>query len=224
MTAPTNPNLNLLDALLKLQAALPRISKSRKADVETKTGRKYQYKFANLADVTDQAMPEMAKLGLIFTCLPTLNAAGAFVMEYELVHAPSGETKSGVWPLSRGSAQETGSELTYARRQCLCAVTGIAPEDDDDAGLSTSATRRNRRQTATGGDDGPGVNAEQQRQMNTLFRQTPIESKEERLAFVVQAIERNINSATELTRAEAGKVIARLESYIEKNQPPADPS
>lgn len=219
----TDTNLNLLDALNKLQAALPRISKSRQADVETKTGRKYKYKFANLADVTEQAMPEMAKLGLVFICIPTVNAAGAFVLDYELVHAPSGESKTGTWPLSRGTAQEIGSELTFARRYCLCAVTGIAPEDDDDAALSTAATRRRREQPTTS-DAGPAVNAEQQRQMNALFRQTPIDGKEAQRDYVIEVIGREIKSATELSRAEAGAVIARLESYAAQNQPPADES
>jgi hypothetical protein len=34
-------------------------------------------------------------------------------------------------PVSKADAQGYGSALTYARRYGLCAITGIAPEDDD---------------------------------------------------------------------------------------------
>ena len=53
-------------------------------------------------------------------------------MRYELRHE-QGEVINGEWPLpAGGNPQQIGSALTYGRRYTLCAVTGIAPDEDDD--------------------------------------------------------------------------------------------
>ncbi len=85
--------------------------------------------------------------GLAWVTRPTV-VDGRFVLAYELRHT-SGEAITGEYPLTGGTPQEIGSAITYARRYCLCSVTGVAPESDDDDAQAARhqeviPTRRNR--------------------------------------------------------------------------------
>jgi hypothetical protein len=131
-TGPVVSRTALLNAALaKFQAELPYIEADETADAGT-----YSYKYADLAQVSSKVLPLLGKHGLAFTAFPTINAAGKFVLRYELLHA-SGEHKEGEYPITGGNAQAIGSSITYARRYCLSAVTGVAPADDDDAAAAT---------------------------------------------------------------------------------------
>lgn len=132
------PN-TLADALAWLQAQLPEVVKGDTAVVPTKSGGKYTYTYATLADCNKAIMPLLGQAGLSFSAKPTMGEHG-FVLTYTLRHA-SGESDEGHYPLpdpTRASAQEIGSAITYARRYALCAVTGIAPADEDDDGAAAS--------------------------------------------------------------------------------------
>jgi hypothetical protein len=138
-TTPKVPMPHLFAALAALQANLPRIAKDADATIPGKDGKQgYAYKYADLTDIADALMPMLGKNGLAFTAKPTLSG-GVFVLEYSLVHE-SGESDGGFYPLpdpGRTPPQQVGSAITYARRYCLCAVTGVAPGgDDDDAGAA----------------------------------------------------------------------------------------
>jgi hypothetical protein len=126
----------LSKALASVQENLPAITKGETAEVKNKdTGKlQYTYQYADLADVSEAILPLLGKNGLAFTAWPTLDD-GRFVLAYALIHE-SGEERTGVYPLpSSGTPQQVGSAITYARRYCLCAVTGVAPggEDNDAA-------------------------------------------------------------------------------------------
>lgn len=126
----------LAKALAAVQANLPSIAKDAKAEVKNKEGKfLYDYKYADLTDVSEAILPLLGKNGLAFTAWPTLDDGGRFVLAYALVHE-SGEERKGVYPLpSSGTPQDIGKAITYARRYCLCAVTGVAPGgEDNDAG------------------------------------------------------------------------------------------
>jgi hypothetical protein len=114
----------LAEALAQLQTDLPHIVKTTDA----------QYgKYADLAGITKQIMPKLGALGLSFTARPTLTERG-FVLAYELRHISDDEGIGGEYPLPgmEKGPQALGSAITYARRYCLCAVTGVAPDADDD--------------------------------------------------------------------------------------------
>ena len=135
MTAATDRKApdTLFAALASVQAQLPKIGKGQTAD----TG-KYTYRYADLADVSQEILPLLGASGLAFTCRPTI-LDGQFVLTYSLVHF-SGEREDGIYPLpSSGTPQQIGSAITYARRYCLCAVTGVAPDSDDDDGAAAEA-------------------------------------------------------------------------------------
>jgi hypothetical protein len=123
----------LAAALADLQGNLPRIVKDSAAIIQPKEGGKtFGYRYADLATVSELLLPELSKRGLSFICAPTLRADGKFVLEYLLQHATDDEAIRGAYPLPTGRPQEVGSAITYARRYALCAVTGAAPDEDDD--------------------------------------------------------------------------------------------
>lgn len=122
---------NLAAALAAFQAQLPRLGKANTATVRSDKGN-YSYKYADLAEVSTLVLPLMAAQGLSFSAKPTLDEQNRFVLVYALRHS-SGESDEGRYPLpANGTPQQVGSAITYARRYALCAVAGIAPDEDDD--------------------------------------------------------------------------------------------
>lgn len=128
------PNLN--KALSQLQGELPKVAKSKHVKVDGKDGRRgYEYSYAELADVAVAVGPLLAKFGLAFYCAVTRDPADRrlMILEWSLLHE-SGEERSGEWPLGPAgqSPQTLGSAITYGRRYCLGAATGVVTDDDDD--------------------------------------------------------------------------------------------
>lgn len=129
----------LASALAAFQAALPAVHKGATGQVPGKRS----YKYADLSDLSAVVLPLLAKQGLSWMTMPTYDDAGRFVLQYELLHT-SGEKRTGFYPLPTGSAWDVGSALTYGRRYCLSAVTGVAADEDDDGHAANQA----RTQTA----------------------------------------------------------------------------
>lgn len=154
---------NLTAALVALQAKLPHIGKDSAAVVPTKAGGVYGYKYADLATVSKQLLPAIAAVGLAFTAFPTLDEAGRFVLRYTLAHELEGEI-TGAYPLpTGGSPQQQGGAITYARRYCLCAVTGAAADDDDDDAQAAEAIHAQYQRPPEVDEHGAATQAEQMR-------------------------------------------------------------
>jgi hypothetical protein len=130
----------LAAALAKVQASMPTIPRN-----QTGQARGGRYKYADLTAVSAKVMPLLGKNGLAFTARPTVTSDGRFVLAYSLIHE-SGERLDGEYPLQGGSAQQLGSEITYARRYSFCAVTGATAEDDDDGAGAEAAHSENGHQ------------------------------------------------------------------------------
>lgn len=136
-------NDSLAAALAAVQSKLPEIGKSKTATVQTRAGGSYSYSYADLAEISRSVLPLLGAAGLAWMTKPTLTEDGKLVLAYALVHGRSGEREEGTYPLPQnGSPQELGSAITYGRRYCLCAVVGVAAEQDDDDGRA--ATERGR--------------------------------------------------------------------------------
>jgi hypothetical protein len=129
------PKLN--KALSQLQGELPKVKKTKTAEVKDQQGNRvlYTYDYADLGDVVADVGPLLAKFGLAFHCAPTINPADRreMLLLWSLLHE-SGEEKAGEWPLGPVSQkpQSLGSAITYGRRYCFTAATNIVLEDDDD--------------------------------------------------------------------------------------------
>jgi ERF superfamily len=143
-------------ALAMFQAKMKPIAKTETGEVEgvsKATGKafKYTYTYADLAGISEVAMPILGEFGLSFSAKPTTLPAvfddkGNQVLPvrqalvYKLMHV-SGDFDEGEWPLRNPvqvTPQSAGSDITYARRYCFVSITGIATKDDDDAAAASA--------------------------------------------------------------------------------------
>lgn len=143
----TNPQAALFAALAKLQTELPVIAKDSKAKTP-----QFTIDYADLAALSQALMPLLGKNGLAFTSFPTLTAEGKFVLAYSLTHEGGGRL-DGQYPLTSGNPQAQGSAITYARRYCLCAVTGAAAGGEDDDGQAAERAYRHSTGQAPNGHE-----------------------------------------------------------------------
>lgn len=128
----------LAGALVAFQASLPRLRKTTSGQVPGKR----DYKYADLADVNFDVLTELAKHGLCWMCGPNRADDGAPVLRWKLLHT-SGEFETGDYELPRDATpQQMGSAITYGRRYCVTAVTGVVPDGDDDGAAASSAQAR----------------------------------------------------------------------------------
>jgi ERF superfamily len=201
-------------ALAMLQTQLPTIRKSETADTGT-----YSYDYADLAAVSAALMPLLGNLGLSFMTKPTVTDDGRFVLAYSLLH-DSGDREDGEYPLpTGGTPQSYGSAITYGRRYCLCAVTGVAPHNEDDDGAAATAQVKRqggrpaeRKPAADVPQDAPGgMTGKQRAKIMALFGERDI-SRDQRLDITSQIVGRTLGSANELTLEEAKRVIDALEA------------
>ena len=119
-------------AIDKLAAALAKAQAKMTNPPKTKRGqcRGGTYMYADLADVLDHVRAPLTENGLAI-----VQMVQPGVLLTRLVHV-SGQYLESRYPLPEGgqlSAQEMGSQITYARRYSLCPLLGIAGETDDDA-------------------------------------------------------------------------------------------
>lgn len=140
----TTTHEGIAAALAAFQADMPTVGKTKTAKVPTKTGGSYSYSYADLAVVSQAAMPLLAKHGLAFTCTPKPAERG-WELVGVLLHT-SGQTIEGTLPLYGNSPQELGSSITYMRRYLLGSLTGIVTDDDEDGQIAQQAPTRTRRQ------------------------------------------------------------------------------
>ncbi len=108
------------------------VTKTRKA-VITKGATRYEYMYANLADVTAVVMPALKAHGIVPMQIPMGDR-----VYVRLLHGPSGQWIEGGLPLVLpdygADVQRLGSALTYMRRYLLCMMLGIVAGDEDDDG------------------------------------------------------------------------------------------
>ena len=239
----------LAEALLAVQARLPRITKDSEAQVGTRT-----YPYANLATIHDAVMPLLGELGLYWVTCPTLlterqgdtSHPGPFVLRYELRHALTDSVVRGDYPLPEsGTPQQIGSAITYARRYCLTAVLGIAPVEDDDDGQAAEqaatwrppANPRTRKadrhrvdrdgpvpddEWTTPPEDSPGSSTTGQRTaIGIMFTRLRITDRQDRLASVMSMLDLpELESSTDLSYNQAQTLIGKLEAMLSEEGKP----
>ena len=209
----------LAAALAKFQAEMPVVPKSHTAKVKTKTGSDYSYTYADLADVTEAAMPLLAKHALAYAAEPDVTERG-LVLRGVLMHE-SGEERTGTLPLSGNTPQELGSSITYMRRYLLGCLTGIVTDDDDDASLAQkAATKRQaqaqRRQAPPPSAETPeGITQPQSKALHAAFNEAGITDRALRLEYTARIVGRPVESSNDLTKAEASKVIEALKQDVQ---------
>lgn len=127
----------LADALAKAQGAMESPAKTKRAKIESQKG-SYSYTYADLADVIEATKKPLSANGLSVAQIISYDGSG-LILTTQLQHA-SGEWLRSTYPLPlHQRPQDQGSAITYARRYALCALLGIAAEDDDDGQAAQQA-------------------------------------------------------------------------------------
>lgn len=128
------------EAMAEFQRRCPPIKKTNTAQIVTAKGY-YSYKYAALDEIMEMIRPLLGELGLSVSWSSRVEPQRV-VVACRIAHALGYSESSGEISMpvpdsaDRGGgnpAQRVGSALTYARRYSLLQVTGLAPEDDDDA-------------------------------------------------------------------------------------------
>ena len=205
---------NLATALAAFQAEMPTVPKAHTAKVPTKSGGSYSYTYAGLADVTEAAMPLLAKHGLSFSACPRLSERG-YELCGTLLHG-SGEKLEGALPIAGNTPQEMGSSLTYMRRYLLGCMTGLVTDDDDDGQLAQNAKPARKAPAKKADAPPPRANPDEpmrdqtRKQMFALFTERGIHDEEQQRAGMGAVLGREIASRGELSEDEALAVIRSL--------------
>ncbi len=118
----------LLSALLRAQAKASTLNLAPDG-----TNPAFKSKYVKLDNLLKATLPILNANGLVWTTFPT-TADGEPALHYSLTHAATGETMNATMPLllDKQNSQGFGSAITYARRQSIMAVLGLAAGEDDD--------------------------------------------------------------------------------------------
>ncbi len=128
------------EAMAEFQRRCPPIKKTNTAQIVTAKGY-YSYRYAALDEIMETIRPLLGELGLSVSWSSRVEPQRVIV-SCRVAHSLGYSENSGEISMpvagdqERGGgnpAQRVGSALTYARRYSLLSVTGLAPEDDDDA-------------------------------------------------------------------------------------------
>ena len=215
----------LAEALAAFQMEMPTVAKSKTAKVPTKSGGSYSYSYADLADVTEVAMPLLSRHGLSFVTLPRQTERG-YELVGTLLHV-SGERLEGALPIHGNSPQEWGSSLTYARRYLLGSMTGLVTDDDEDGALASSApppSRKTKPAPETPPQAGPGeITPKQLGMLQASLKEAGIADRDVALAMYAEVTGRAVESSKALTKREASAVIDHLKGRAEPT-PHTDPA
>ena len=121
----TSDHIDLIStALAKAQAVVKNPSFNR-------VNPHFKSKYADLGEVLSVVRPALSSNGIALMQLTDVTDTG-IVLHTRLTHE-SGQWIEGVYPVSpMGTHQQMGAALTYAKRQALSAIVGVAGEDDTD--------------------------------------------------------------------------------------------
>lgn len=120
----------LIQALLKAQSEFTVVPKNKKGQEGNRT-----FKYADLADVMNMALPKLNKHGIFLSQPLVLDKDGEHLrqttklqLDDEFIQSDGIRLKS-----SAGADKQLGIEVTYARRIDLNGTLGISPDEDMDA-------------------------------------------------------------------------------------------
>jgi len=126
-------------ALAEFQESCPPVQKSSTAKITTNGGGGYSFTYADLEEIISTVRPHLSRNGFSFTFDSSVEASKLLTCTCTLHHA-HGHSMSSKFtlPIENGSGasdqQKTGGALTYAKRQCLISVLGLALADPEEAG------------------------------------------------------------------------------------------
>lgn len=120
----------LATALVKFQKEVSKVKLDSSVQVQTRSGGKFAYQYATLANIIDTVRGKLAECDLSYTQLVGVHGE----VETCLMHK-SGQflsTTTNINGTGEHTAQEYGSLISYTRRYALLGILGIVGESDDD--------------------------------------------------------------------------------------------
>ncbi len=136
----------LAAALAAAQGEFPIIEKNRTGHlpdaVPSRGNGSRAYKYADLANVLKGVLPVLSKNKLA-VLQPTFVEGGHIFVRTRLMHS-SGQWVECEYPVCAVHVdhQRMGSALTYAKRYALCALLGVAADEDNDGAGTTNERER----------------------------------------------------------------------------------
>lgn len=135
MTDTKKEKTTLLQALFEVQKAAPSIDKS--ADNPF-----FKSKYADLPAIWQAIKPLLSDNGLLISHTMESTESGE-IIRTKIYHVESGEfiESSSKITLSKTTAQEYGSYITYMRRYAVSAMLGLVTDEDDDGNNGNKASQ-----------------------------------------------------------------------------------
>jgi hypothetical protein len=123
--------MNHSEAINEIAAALAKAQGAVEGAEKGKVNPAFKSKYADLASVWTACREALSTNGLAVVQIPQQTPEGLILVTM-LTHS-SGQWFSSRYPIEpmKRDPQGFGSAISYARRYCLMAMVGIAPEDDD---------------------------------------------------------------------------------------------
>lgn len=125
----------LYEAIFNVQQEAPFIDKS--ADNPF-----FKSKYADLPSIWKAIKDIMGKNNLFVTHIMNFDADGEYIVT-KIIHASTGQEMISMSKitLSKVTAQEYGSYITYMRRYALSAMLGLITDEDDDGNKATESVK-----------------------------------------------------------------------------------
>lgn len=129
-------------SVVAIYGALAKAQSSMKHAEKAVSNTFFKSKYADLTACMDAARPFLSSNGLSVTQVTDIDATGNVLLITQLSHS-SGEWIRGWYPIKpvKQDPQGMGSAITYGRRYTYCAITGVAPMDEDDDGNAASGKK-----------------------------------------------------------------------------------
>lgn len=131
--------MNTSDQIDAIAAALAKAQGEIRNPEKTRLNPHFKSKYADIADGLDVIRPTLSKHGIAFVQATELND-DMVILRTRMIHL-SGQWIESTYPVGRFvKHQELGASLTYAKRQALFSIVGVAGDDDDDGNTATATT------------------------------------------------------------------------------------
>src|SRR5438105_4666427 len=118
-------------SLAKAQKIIPNPEKNKTVKIQTKSGREFEFDYADLGALKEVSREPLAENGLSIVHR-VLRTGDYLDLVTTLIH-DSGQFLSSAFPLSgKMDMKEVGAEITYAKRYNKAAILDMFAEDDND--------------------------------------------------------------------------------------------
>ena len=197
---------NLAAAIVKAAAELEDIKKEGSAQIPTKSGGSFSYRYATLPGILQAVRPILTRHGLTVLQNASEGPHGSVHISTMLVHSSGEFIVLDALPMPMGNtAQETGSAITYGRRYQLLAALGLAADDDDD-GATAAPRATTHRPTQSTSNAGGEVRVQRPGALATDKQKNAIRAISKKLGKLPPA------NLEELTFSQASDLIGQLDA------------